>query len=74
MARESGNVEVDFSVGPGGTTLVGDVRGPDLLQPAARGAVESWSFRRTRADRLYLVAVFTYDGDIASATVRPQQP
>jgi len=74
MAGQGGDVEVDFSVGPGGTTTVGNIRGPEILQAAARGAVESWTFRRTRADRLYLVAVFTYDADIASATVRPQQP
>jgi hypothetical protein len=34
--------------------------------------VESWIFRRTRADRAYLTAVFTYEDDLASAVVRPQ--
>jgi len=72
MARTSGEVEVDFSVGPGGTTVVGAVRGPEILQPAARAAVETWTFRRTRADRLYLTAVFMYEGDAATAAVRPQ--
>jgi len=72
MAGASGGVEVDFSVGAGGITVVGDVRGPEILQAAARAAVETWSFRRTRANRLYLTAVFTYDEDAATAVVRPQ--
>lgn len=72
MAGVNGVVEVEFSVGSGGLTSVQRVNGPDLLQPAASQAVESWVFRRTRADRAYLLAVFTYEDDLASAIVRPQ--
>jgi TonB family protein len=72
MARVEGVVEVDFSVSAGGVTAVQRVDGPELLKPAATQAVESWVFRRTRADRAYLTAVFTYEDDLASATVRPQ--
>jgi TonB family protein len=72
MAGASGEVQVDFSVGPGGVTTVQEVRGPQILQAAARGAVETWTFRRTRAERLYLTATFTYEGDAARADVHPQ--
>ncbi|HSD65266.1 MAG TPA: TonB family protein [Vicinamibacteria bacterium] len=73
MAGSTGSVEVAFSVGAAGTTTVQSATGPDLLKPAAEQAVASWVFRRTRADRAYLVAVFTYTGDKSSAVVRPQQ-
>jgi TonB family protein len=72
MGGVEGAVEVQFSVGAGGTTTVRSVEGPDLLKPAAQQAVESWLFRRTRADRAYLLAVFTYVADKATAVVRPQ--
>jgi TonB family protein len=72
MQGASGTVEVAFSVGTSGTTSVQNSTGPDLLKPAAEQAVGSWVFRRTRADRAYLVAVFTYAGDKSSAVVRPQ--
>jgi TonB family protein len=72
MASVEGVVEVDFSVSAGGVTAVQRVDGPELLKPAATQAVESWVFRRTRADRAYLRAVFTYEDDLASAIVRPQ--
>jgi hypothetical protein len=72
MAAATGTVEVAFSVGTAGTTTVQGATGPDLLRPAAEQAVASWVFRRTRADRAYLVAVFTYGGDKSSAVVRPQ--
>jgi len=72
MASVQGVVEVEFSVGAGGLTAVQRVNGPELLQPAATQAVESWIFRRTRADRAYLLAVFTYEDDLSSAVVRPQ--
>ena len=72
MASVQGVVEVEFSVGSGGLTAVQRVNGPELLQPAATQAVESWIFRRTRADRAYLLAVFTYEDDLSSAVVRPQ--
>jgi outer membrane biosynthesis protein TonB len=74
MAGATGTVEVAFSVGTAGTTTVQSASGPDLLKPAAEQAVASWVFRRTRADRAYLVAVFTYTGDKSSAVVRPQAP
>jgi TonB family protein len=72
MAGTTGTVEVAFSVGAGGTTTVQGATGPDVLKPAAEQAVASWVFRRARADRAYLVAVFTYTGDKSSAVVRPQ--
>jgi TonB family protein len=72
MSGAVGQVQVDFSVGPGGITTVQEVRGPQILQAAARGAVETWAFRRTRAERLYLTATFTYDADTASADIHPQ--
>ena len=72
MAGANGVVEVEFSVSSGGLTTVQRATGPDVLQPAARQAVESWIFLRTRADRAYLLAVFTYEDDLASAVVRPQ--
>jgi hypothetical protein len=36
----------------------------------ARQAVATWNFRRTSAERVYLVAVFNYEGDKAQAEVR----
>jgi len=72
LSGTSGTVEVTFSVNAAGATTLQAANGPDLLKPAAEGAVGSWIFRRTRADRAYLVAVFSYAGDRASAVVRPQ--
>ncbi|HVO10927.1 MAG TPA: TonB family protein [Vicinamibacteria bacterium] len=72
IAGATGTVEVQFSVSAAGTTLVQSVAGPDLLKKAAEGAVASWVFRRTRADRAYLTAVFSYGEDKATAVVRPQ--
>jgi len=72
MAGTSGSVEVSFSVSAAGTTSLQGSTGPDVLRPAAEQAVTSWVFRRTRADRVYLTAVFTYSGDKSSASVRPQ--
>ena len=72
MSGTTGTVEVSFSVSAGGTTSLQSSMGPELLRPAAEQAVSSWVFRRARADRVYLVAVFTYSGDKGSATVRPQ--
>ena len=51
MARASGVVTVDFSVSAGGITAVQRAEGPEVFRPAAVQAVESWVFRRTRADR-----------------------
>ena len=44
----------------------------DWLWPAAEQAVASWVFRRERAERAYLVAVFTSAGDKGTVVVRPQ--
>jgi TonB family protein len=74
MARATGTVEVAFSVSAAGTTTVQSVSGPDVLKPAAQQAVASWVFRRTRADRAYLVASFSYAEDKSSVVVRPQAP
>ena len=56
----------------GGVPTIQRADGPDVLTPAASSAVESWVFRRTRADRAYLTAVFTYEDDLATVVVRPQ--
>ncbi len=72
MTGLSGSVDVSFSVSAAGTTSLQGATGPDLLRPAAEDAVASWVFRRARADRAYLVAVFTYAGDKGTAVVRPQ--
>jgi TonB family protein len=72
MTGTSGTVEVSFSVSAGGVTAVQAATGPDLLRLAAEQAVASWVFRRTRADRAYLVAVFTFGDDKGRAVVRPQ--
>ena len=45
---------------------------PGPAPPAAEQAVASWVLRRARADRAYLVAVFTLRGDKGTAVVRPQ--
>ncbi|HSB60309.1 MAG TPA: TonB family protein [Vicinamibacteria bacterium] len=74
MAGTSGTVEVQFSVSAAGTCLVQSANGPDLLRPAAEQTVASWQFRRTQAQRLFLAAVFRYEGDRAAAVVRPQPP
>jgi hypothetical protein len=72
MSGTTGSVEVSFSVSAGGTTALQTATGSDLLRYSAEQTVASWLFRRTRADRAYLVAVFTYGGDKATAVVRPQ--
>jgi TonB family protein len=72
IAGATGTVQVAFSVSAAGTTLVQSVSGPELLKKAAEQAVASWIFRRTRADRAYLTAEFSYGEDKAMAVVRPQ--
>jgi hypothetical protein len=72
MSSTAGFVEVQFSVSAGGTCQVQSVSGPDILKPAAEQTVISWQFRRTQAQRLFLTALFRYDGDKASALVHPQ--
>jgi outer membrane biosynthesis protein TonB len=70
MATAGGDVTVAFSVDAAGASSVQKVDGPDLLKEAARQAVASWSFRRTSADRLFLTAVFNFQGDQARADVK----
>jgi TonB family protein len=70
MSGVSGTVQVQFAVDAAGGTSVQNVSGPDLLKEAARQAVVSWNFRRTSAERVYLVALFSYNGDRAQAEVR----
>lgn len=72
MSATTGTVEVSFSVGAGGTTTLQTAAGSDLLRYAAEQTVATWVFRRTRAERAYLVAVFSYAADKATAVVRPQ--
>lgn len=73
MAGVSGTVEIRFAVDAAGDTQVQSVAGPELLKPEAEAAVSSWSFRRRSAERRFLVAVFTYQGDTASASVETQR-
>jgi len=70
MSGVSGTVQVQFAVDAAGGTSVQNVSGPDLLKEAARQAVVSWNFRRTSAERVYLVALFSYNGDRAQAEVK----
>jgi hypothetical protein len=71
MTGATGKVEVTFSVAASGATTIQGTSGPELLKPAAEQAVASWVFRRTRADRAYLIATFDYSADKGSAVVRP---
>ncbi len=66
----TGSVTVRFAVNAAGFAKVEDVEGPDLLKPAAQDTVSSWTFRRTSAQRLHLVASFDYKEDTATATVK----
>ena len=70
MANAGGEVRVTFSVDAAGVVSLQKVEGEDLLKEAARQAVASWSFRRTSAERMFLAAVFTFEGDTAKAEVR----
>jgi TonB family protein len=70
MSSLSGAVQIQFSVDAAGASSIQSVNGPDLLKEAARQAVATWTFRRTSAERVYLVAVFNYEGDKAQAEVR----
>jgi outer membrane biosynthesis protein TonB len=70
MSNAGGVVEVSFSVDAAGATLVQKVEGPEILREAARQTVQSWAFRRTSPERVFLVAVLTYQGDAARAEVR----
>jgi hypothetical protein len=70
MDRVEGTVELRFAVDSSGGTSHVEARGPELLRDAAAMTVQSWAFRRTKADRLYLFAVFVYAGDLATASVK----
>ena len=70
MAGANGEVQVTFSVDAAGISSVQKVDGLDLLKEAARQAVASWAFRRTTAERIFLSAAFTFQGDQARADVR----
>ncbi len=69
MGNLTGQVEVAFSVGVSGLTSVQGVNGPEALQAAAKGMVESWQFRRTTTERVYLRATIEYGADTAKANV-----
>jgi TonB family protein len=69
MAGTSGTVEVRFAVDAAGETTVKDGTGPDVLKAAAEDAVRTWTFRRTTAERIHMVAAFNYGSDSASASV-----
>jgi TonB family protein len=73
MSAASGTVQIQFSVDAAGSPSIQNVNGPDLLKEAARQAVTTWAFRRTTAERMYLVAVFSYDGDRAQAEVHKSE-
>ena len=60
-----------FSVDAAGIASVKGSTGPDVFKRAAEQTVSSWTFRRTRADRIFLQAEFKYTVDAASATVQP---
>jgi TonB family protein len=68
----TGQVDVTFLVDAAGQTLVRSVNGPDLLKEAARQTVVSWSFRRTRTERLALKATFVYGAETVTATVQSE--
>jgi outer membrane biosynthesis protein TonB len=70
MSSLSGAVQIQFSVDASGASSIQNVSGPDLLKEAARQAVATWTFRRTSAERVYLVATFNYEGDKAQAEVK----
>jgi TonB family protein len=73
MSAAAGVIELQLAVDAAGAVSVQNVTGPELLREAARQAALSWGFRRTTAERLYLVATFTYTGDQARAEVRRAQ-
>ena len=73
MSATAGVIELQLAVDAAGAVSVQNVTGPEMLREAARQAALSWGFRRTTAERLYLVATFTYSGDQARAEVRRAQ-
>lgn len=72
MNGVTGTVEVLFSVSAGGVTALQTATGPDLLRYSAEQTVASWVFTRSRAERAYLTATFTYGADKGAAIVKPQ--
>ena len=69
MSGTNGTVEVRFSVDAAGQAAVKGSSGPQLLQAAAEDAVRTWKFRRTTAERLHALALFSYGTDSASVAV-----
>lgn len=69
MAGTAGTVEVAFSVGASGLTMVQTTTGPDVFKLAAQETVQSWVFRRTSTERVYLLAQIEYGADTAKAKV-----
>jgi TonB family protein len=65
----SGKVHVRFAMDASGATSNVEAEGDEPLREAARQAVSSWIFRRTRADRLHLTAEFDYGTDAATVIV-----
>ena len=72
MNGVTGTVEVLFSVSAGGVTALQTATGPDVLRYSAEQTVASWVFQRSRAERAYLTATFTYGADKGTAIVKPQ--
>jgi TonB family protein len=73
LSGTTGTVEVLFSVSAGGVTALQTATGPEMLRYSAEQTVASWVFSRTRAERAYLIATFTYGPDKGTAVVRTQQ-
>jgi TonB family protein len=69
LGNATGEVVVHFSVDVAGRTNVQTVEGPELLKPAAEGAVQTWVFRRTAVDRIALIATFRFSAERATARV-----
>lgn len=67
----TGNVRVDFTIDAAGQTSVLRTEGTEQLKTAAQQAVQSWSFRRTRPERVAMTAEFVYTADGATASVKP---
>jgi outer membrane biosynthesis protein TonB len=65
----AGKVLVRFAVDASGATSSAEAEGPEPLREAARQAVASWMFRRTKADRIRLAAEFDYGAETATAIV-----
>ena len=65
----AGKVTVRFAVDASGATSSAEAEGTEPLREAARQAVASWVFRRTRADRIRMSAEFDYGTENATAIV-----